>query len=307
LPQYDINLREYWRILNKRKVIVVVTAVILGVFSTGFAVLRAPVPAYTSRCSIKFEKETTVEGLYAKTLTWSGGDDIETQLAVIKSYAVFAEVAEKMGLIPRGTRKDGNPLTPSVVQIVESLQGRVKVARESYTNILDIEVTDNDPAFAQKLANTIAVTYKELHSEEQMKRTTEAIKYIDDQLKNVREKLRAAEDEFNRFSQQNQLISIDFQSEKLLARAQAIQSDISKRREDRRDLESLLGQLEAFVKNPEGEARNFHSSKANAQYQAANDALVSLMLKRTTTRPSIRKWWRSAAGLSRMPRKCCTC
>ncbi|MBN1103988.1 MAG: SPOR domain-containing protein, partial [Deltaproteobacteria bacterium] len=273
---------EYWRILNKRRFIVVVTAVVLGVFSTAFAVLRAPVPAYTSRCSIKFEKETTVEGLYAKTLTWSGGDDIETQLAIIKSYAVFEKVAEKMGLIPRGTRRDDNHLKSNIVQIVESLQARVKVTRESFTNILHIEVTDNDPAFAQKLANTIAVTYKELHSEQQMKRTTEAIKYIDDQLKNVREKLRAAEDDFNRFTQQNQLISIDLQSEKLLARAQAIQTDISKQRDDRRDLESVLGQLEAFVKNPGGEAKNFHSSKANAQYQAANDALVSLMLKRTT-------------------------
>jgi succinoglycan biosynthesis transport protein ExoP len=282
LAQYDINLREYWRILNKRKFIVVVTAVVLGVFSTAFAVLRAPVPAYTSRCSIKFEKETTVEGLYAKTLTWSGGDDLETQLSVIKSYAVFAKVAEKMGLIPRGNRKDDNQLKSNIVQIIESLQGRVKVGRESFTNILHIEVTDNDPAFAQKLANTVALTYKELHSEQQMKRTTEAIKYIDDQLRNVREKLRGAEDEFNRFSQQNQLISIDLQSEKLLARAQAIQTDISKQREGRRDLESLLGQLDAFVKNPGGEAKNFHSSKANAQYQAANDALVTLMLKRTT-------------------------
>jgi len=89
LAQYDINLREYWRILKKRKFIVLFVGIVLGVFSTAFAVFKAPTPIYTSVCSIKFEKETTVEGLYAKTITWSGGDDIETQISVIKSFTIF--------------------------------------------------------------------------------------------------------------------------------------------------------------------------------------------------------------------------
>ena len=63
MAQYDINLREYWRILKKRKFIVLFVGIVLGVFSTAFAFLKAPNPVYTSECSIKFEKETTVEGL----------------------------------------------------------------------------------------------------------------------------------------------------------------------------------------------------------------------------------------------------
>ncbi|MEW6669453.1 MAG: SPOR domain-containing protein [Thermodesulfobacteriota bacterium] len=282
MAQYDINLREYWRILHKRKFIVVVTAVVLGVFSTFFAYLRAPTPAYTSACSIKFEKESTVEGLFAKTLSWSAGDDIETQISVIKSYSVFEKVAEKLGLIPQRPKKDDGQLRNNLANIVQGLQARVKVTREGFTNILHIEVTDTDPVFSQKLANTVASTYKELHSEQQMRRTNEAIKYIHEQLRSVREKLKEAEDEFNRFSQQNQLISIDMQSEKLLGRSQALQGDLSRLREDRRELEGILGQLDSFGKSPEGTGRNFHSAKAGSLYQAANDALVALMLKRDT-------------------------
>ena len=63
----------------------------------------------------------------------------------------------------------------------------MQVEREELTNILDIEVTDSDPAFAQKLAATIARTYQELHAEKQMKRTTEAIKYIADQLAEIQD------------------------------------------------------------------------------------------------------------------------
>ena len=81
MNQYDLNLREYWRILKKRKFVIIITAFVLGVFSTFSAILQAPDRLYTSTCSIKFEKETTLEGLYARTLSWSEGDDIETQLA----------------------------------------------------------------------------------------------------------------------------------------------------------------------------------------------------------------------------------
>jgi capsular polysaccharide biosynthesis protein len=57
LAQYDINLREYWRILKKRKFIVIFIAIVLGVFSTSLAIVKAPTPLYTTFCSIEFESE----------------------------------------------------------------------------------------------------------------------------------------------------------------------------------------------------------------------------------------------------------
>ena len=281
MAQYDINLREYWRILKKKKLIVILTAIILGFFSTAFAVFSAPTPLYTSVCSIKFEKETPVEGLYARTISWSGGDDIETQLSVIQSYSVFQEVAFKMGLIPKRAAKN-NHLKHNIISIIENLQSKVEVARESFTNILSIKVTDSNPVFAQELASTIALTYKELHSEQQLQRTTEAIKYIENQLRDVRQKLKESEDEFNRFSQENQLVSIDIQSENLLVRAQEIRNEIREIHEDKRELEGILGRLEQFLSKPSGSDNNFYSSKANSQYQATNDTLVEFFLKRDT-------------------------
>ena len=260
---------------------VIITAIILGFFSTAFAIIRAPVPVYVSACSIKFEKETTVEGLYAKTLSWSAGDDIETQISVIRSFSVLERVAEKLGLIPKRDEQDES-LKLNVIGVVESLQSKVDVARESFTNIFSILVRDTDPAFAQKLANLTAVTYKELHSEQQSSRTTEAIKYIDKQLKDVRKKLRDAEDEFNRFTQENQLISIDLQSENLLSREQKVQGEVRKLQTARTELEGILERLKQFSKDPSIPGGNFSSAKANNQYQSNNDTLVGHLLKRET-------------------------
>ena len=96
MAQYDINLREYWRVLRKRKYIVIIITLLLGAFFTLYSILRAPPALYTSTCSIKFEKEATLEGLYAQALSWYGNNDIQTQIAVIKSYPVLTEVAKKL-------------------------------------------------------------------------------------------------------------------------------------------------------------------------------------------------------------------
>jgi len=276
LAQYDINLREYWRILKKRKFIVIITAIILGLFSTILAKFQAPTPLYTSVCSIKFEKETTLEGLYKRTLSWSEGDDIETQISIINGYSVLLEVAKAMGLIPsKATGED-----PAAITAVEQIKGKVKVERESYTNILNISVTDPDPAFAQKMANKMASTYKRLHAEQQGKRTIDAIKYIEDQLASVRDKLRLSEENFSRYSQANQLISIDMQSENLLLRKKELADEIRQQNENKSDFKAISARVEKFIQDPSSSEVNFYSSRATPQYQASNDNLIELLLKR---------------------------
>ena len=283
MAQYDVNLREYWRIIRKRKFIVLVIAVILGVFSTTFAILTAPAPIFSTECMIEIKRERLVEGLYSKTIAFDDSDDIETQIAVIKSYAVFEKVAENMGLIPRGsTSKGESQLMNHVIATIEGLQSRVEVTRLKYSSVLKIKVTDHDASFAQNLANKVALVYRELHGEQQTKRTKEALRYIDDQMKEVRTRLRDAEDRFNRFSKDNELISIDLQSETLLKQTKEIQGEIGKLEEERAELDGLLRRLKEFIKNPVGAGHNFDSIKANNRYQSANDALVGLLLKRET-------------------------
>ena len=217
MAQYDVNLREYRRIVRKRKISILVIALLLGALSTIFAFLKAPTPIYSTTCVIEIKKEPFVEGVYSQTISGSESDDIETQMTVIKSYAVFERTAERLGLIPKGANPgDGKPLKPHVVSVIEDLQGKVEVSRQKFSSILNIKTTDESPLFAQELANTVALVYRELHGEQQTRRTRDALRYIEEQLEEVREKLRDAEARFNRFSKDNELLSIDLQSENLV-------------------------------------------------------------------------------------------
>ncbi len=280
MAQYDVDLREYWRIIRKRKFIVLFIAIILGIFSISFAILSAPAPLYSTECMIEIKRERLVEGIYSKTIAWDDSDDIETQIAVIKSYTVFEKVAEYMGLTPRTSSSRGeNQMNSHVIATIESLQSKVEVTRLKFSSVLNIKVTDDSAVFAQRLANTVALVYRELHGEQQTKRTKEALRYIDDQMKDVRARLRDAEDRFNRFSKDNELISIDLQSETLLKQIKEIQGELAKLEEEKGELDGLLKRLKEFIKNP---GHNFDSIKANSRYQSANDALVGLLLKRET-------------------------
>jgi len=280
LAQYDINLRDYLRILKKRKFTVIFIAAIMGIFSTIFAAMNAPVPLYTSVCSIKFEKETTVEGLYARTMSWNEGDDMETQLSVLKSYPVLKRVAEKLGMVADNTPTEGNQLNPHVAAIVDGLRSKIQVEREGFANIIAIRVTDGDPAFAQKLANTVALAYMEVHKEEQSKKTTEAVKYISEELKKVRQKLRESENEFNRFTQKHQLVSIDLQSENLLVVAKETKGALQKLDESKEKLDVLLTKLDQFLKDPSGAGDTLYSEYAGKQYEMTNEGLIELLVKR---------------------------
>lgn len=280
MAQYDINLREYWRVLRKRKYIVIFITLLLTAFFTFYSILSAPPALYTSTCSIKFEKEATLEGLYAQALSWYGDNDIQTQIAVIKSYPVLTDVAKKLDIIPQDTQTDALNLEPEINAKIVDLQSRVDVIRQEYTSILDIHVTHSNAAFAKKLAMTIALTYKELHAVQQGKRTADALEYIGNQLEVMRQKNQMAEENLSRFSRENQIISIDMQSENILLRANAIRDEIRKHNTDQKELRALMSRLENFINDPSVSDINFYSAKADQQYQTTTNTLVELLLKR---------------------------
>ena len=280
MVQHDMSLREYWRILKKRKIAVLLTTIVLGVLSILFAVLRAPTPLYSSSCSIRFEKEMAIEGIYARTVAWAHQVDIETVISLLKSYPVIREVAERLGKVPKGATAEGSPLRPEAEEAIADLQSKVEVSREKFTNIIDIKVTDNSPLFAPEFANAIASTYKELHAEEQNKRSTEALRYITEQLKEASQKLRESEDEFNRFTRENKLVFIDLQSKNQLSKAKGIRDEIRRLDEAKTELNELAVKLKQFIASPSGSNNDFYSMNGNKQYQGANDSLVELLLKR---------------------------
>src|SRR5205823_13290692 len=95
MAQYEMNLRDYWLIVRRRRTIIIVCTALVAISSFWFA--RQKVPQYTATAAVKFEQSTTLSGLLVEVLAVSGADNIETQRSLTQSDPVLEQVARRMG------------------------------------------------------------------------------------------------------------------------------------------------------------------------------------------------------------------
>jgi capsular exopolysaccharide synthesis family protein len=282
MAQYDLNLRDYWRTIRKRKFIVLFTAVSMGFFSLVWAVLGQPTPIYKTSVSIKIEKTGSLTGLYSQTFPWSSTNYLETQASVIKSYIILETVAKRLNLIPGNLSSEQIRSNSEYLKIIIDLKSKVETEQEGNTDIITITVTSEDPKFAQLFANTIAQVYNEEHLLDINKRTFEAKKFIENQLNIVKEKLAKSEDAVRAYRENSKLISLDAQSAASLNQASKLQAAY--------DIDSSTLQKINAVEKILATAENkyltsktaFYFDEATPIYKSLNDKLVQTMLERDT-------------------------
>jgi succinoglycan biosynthesis transport protein ExoP len=277
---YDLNLREYWRTIRKRKGIVIFTIVMMTLFSFVFSILGRPTPIYKTSASVKVEKSETVTGLYLQSVSASSTNYMETQMAMIKSYFIMELVAKKMGLIPPELSSDEVRNNPKYLSAILALKGKVETEQEGNSDIINITAASDDQHYAQRLANTVALVYKERHALNLNRRMTEAKKFIESQVVVTREKLQKSEEAIRDFRETNRMVSLDSQSSGLVTQFSGIQAT------NERDLATFskinnIAKLLAHAEDrPLSSKTIFYFDEAAAPYKSLNDRLVQLMLER---------------------------
>lgn len=125
MPQYDLNLRDYWRILRKRMWSVVLITAAFGALALLFAEVQKPDPLYQATAVVKFERTTTLVGLLVESISLSQGDTLSTQAAVIRSFPVLERAAKILRLIPATLDSEAIKQNPMHVQLLSDLRGQL--------------------------------------------------------------------------------------------------------------------------------------------------------------------------------------
>ncbi len=245
MKQYDFDLRDYWRIIKKRKVIIILTVLIIGVFSFAFAKMQAPIPLYETSAKVKFEQSSSMSGLFIKTLTFSSWDALSTQLSVVTSFPVMSNAAKELGLVDRNLSLDQIRRSEANLKVIMSLQAAVRAEQAANTSIIDITATSASPDMAQKLANSTARAYHDYNVQEANKRAIEATSFIKNQVTKVRERLQEAEDKVRKFREENALIAADLGSSRVANQLATVETELDKTLSQLKAVNSLLKQLES--------------------------------------------------------------
>jgi len=241
MAQYEMNLRDYWLIIRRRRFIIIASTVVVSLFS--FSLDRQKVPVYESTAAVKFEQSTALSGLLVEVLSYSSADSIETQATLLKSYPILEEVARRLGRLPETVRGEAVQESKSYMTALDSIAGKIRTNRVPSTSILEVIATSTNPREARDLANTVAEAYRDYNRSVRNGRIIEARKFIESQLKEVEGRVKRAEEEVWAFREANRIISPGAESTVLLSLFTQLRSDIEKTRQQRTELEMTQGRL----------------------------------------------------------------
>jgi succinoglycan biosynthesis transport protein ExoP len=293
---YELNLRDYWRILRRRKGIVLAITILFTAFSYAIAFFQTPPPLFEASSAIKVERSTSITGLLMEAITFSAGENVATYAAYTRSWPVLEIAARRLGLIPPDASSEVARNSPQYLQIITHLQNQIKAEPEKDTNIIRITAQAGDPKTAAKIANSVAEAYREENILSRNRQVREAKQFIETQLKELEERLRFSEEKLKAFKERQGGVPL---SQVATAAISNLAAQEAEQEKAQRVLDSVTREIRRLKAGPDGAARageqalidpsDPNISKLNAAILETRLERDNLLLTLTPLHPQIKQ------------------
>ncbi len=197
MPQYELNLRDYWLIIQKRRLVML--AIFAVVLISTIIFTNTQQPLYRASASVQWIERRTVGALLTELVTVPSGDPLLTQARVIKGQPIMEKVLEKVGVKFGLIGKDA-----SKQEITIAARGLLKLVETEVvrdTSIIRIDVAFPDARPAAEIANNIAQVYIDENTHERNKQNRLVREFIQKQLEELKTKLKHSEETLSRFKE----------------------------------------------------------------------------------------------------------
>jgi polysaccharide biosynthesis transport protein len=269
-PEEEASLRDYWRILVKRKWVIIGIAVLAGLY--GWIDTMLTVPMYRATTTIQIESDTlkivNVEGV---TPTEYSGDAqfYETQYQLLRSRSLAERVASELQLgahpavnsVPTspwsamiGSLFGRAPAKPAAKaadagidhrKFAGVVQAGLVVDPDKSSRLVRLHFDHPDPYFAATVANAVAETFIAMNLERRFGASGYAKGYLEDRLAQIKQKLEDSERQLVEFAQREQILSIDDRQPLIAQDVTALVSALSQAQSERFRAESRWRQASA--------------------------------------------------------------
>lgn len=280
MAQHELNIRDYWRILRKRKTVVVLTMVLVGVITFMTTLMLRPRSVYEARASVKVERVTTMAGLFLEVLTYPSGDNMATQALVIKGFPVLEKVARDLKLIPSDVPSEKVMTSEDYLRILANLQSRITTEQEGNTNIINITVTAHTPKEAKNIANLVVEKYREENILSRNRQVFEAKRFIEDQLKQVEARLKESEERLNTFKREHDVVSLTDEQRILLERFSFTEGERDKTLGEVKEVQYQIDLLKQGKSIPLERVERIFTREETSVIGRLNTKLSELLLER---------------------------
>ena len=215
MAQYELNVLDYWLIIRKRKYTIVLTTILVLLFTISLTRALAPVPVYEAQARVKFDRATTVQSLLLEAIAASPTTDLPTQAEVIRSFPVLEPVARRMNLVPAEVTEDVR-YSEAYLNVIYSLQQRIKTTQEGSTNIIRIVVSSDVPDMAQQIANFSAEAYRQYNIDTRNRQMRDTRRFVEEQISSLENRVKAADEALREFKEQEGQVFLDAEAKRAL-------------------------------------------------------------------------------------------
>jgi len=282
LPTQDSALREYMRVLIKRKWIVLSCAI--GIFAAvAIASLRqTPVYEAVGRIAvnkadsnlISFKDSMPVMDYYDPT-------DLDTEARILQSDLLALQVIRQLNLDKRAETGGGpspkqpnlvaDPLqndTKRVTSLLGGFKGNLKVSLVPNTRIIEIHYRSTDPSLAANVINTLANTYVEQNFKTKFESTMQASDWLSKQLVDLQMKVETSQEKLVRYQKEHEIFGIDEKQNIITQKLDELNKELTAAESDRMQKEAVYRMTQT------GEADAVASALASTPAQDSHTTLT---------------------------------
>lgn len=236
----EVDLLEYWRIIVKRKWVLIAFTGALVLFTGIFSFLATP--KYESTATLLIEGERSrilsIEDEFGYSRSYEDLRSFNTSLKLLKSKSLAERVARKMNLLnrpefgwgqtqkkgllttakeaislkwifPRKGAKTGEsePMIRSdpYSEIADTVRDAIDVSAVRTTKLVEISYTSSSPVLAANIVNTLAEEFIDFSIGKRYETTQQASDFLSEQIANLREDLSLKEKELQRYGQEKEI------------------------------------------------------------------------------------------------------
>ena len=257
LPGHDSPLREYLRVLIKRKWLVFsCLAIIFGVVA--LATMRST-RIYDAFGSIAINKTDPTILNFKESANGGGSDyydptDIDTEVRILKSDLLALQVIKQLNLDKQpefgGTEpapSDSLALTTDALQpdsektstLLAGFKGGLRVTLVPNTRIIEIHYRSADKNLAANVVNTLINTYIEQNFKTRFESTMQASDWLSKQMVDLEMKVQTSQEKLVQYQKQHEILGIDEKQNITTSKLDELNKELTAAESDRMGKESI--------------------------------------------------------------------
>src|SRR6266581_5840557 len=297
----DSILREYLRVLIKRKWIVVGT--LAAIFGASLVATLRITPIYDAVGSIAINKpDPMLQNLRDpgnSGMDYYDPTDLDTEVRILRSDLLALQVIKQLNLdqLPEfGGRGLASPssleLTTDALEpdsaranaLLAAFKGNLRVGLEPNTRIIDIHYRSPDKDLAASAVNTLISTYIEQNFKTRFESTMQASDWLSRQLVDLQMKVETSQEKLVQYQKEHQILGIDEKQNITTAKLDELNKELTVAESERMQKESVYhlaesGDTESAAAVSSGIAQGKSSENTSALLEKLQEQKADLKIQ----------------------------